>query len=154
MPYIKKVELRGFKSFGSKTVSITIDKGFTVVTGPNGSGKTNIVDAILFVLGELSARRMRAVNLTKLIFHGAPNAGLAKAKSAKVVLQFDNRDGRIPVDTNTVTISREVFRNGQCVYRLNGRRISRSNIHNMISMAGITSTSYNIILQGTITRMT
>jgi len=154
MPYIKKVELRGFKSFGSKTVSVTIDKGFTVVTGPNGSGKTNIVDAILFVLGELSARRMRAVNLTKLIFHGAPNVGLAKAKSAKVVLQFDNRDGRIPVDTNTVTISREVFRNGQCVYRLNGRRISRSNIHNMISMAGITSTSYNIILQGTITRMT
>ncbi len=154
MPYIKKVELRNFKSFGSKTVSVTIDRGFTVITGPNGSGKTNIVDAILFVLGELSARRMRAVNLPKLIFHGSPDAGLGKAKSAKVVLQFDNRDGRIPIDTNTVTISREVFRNGQCVYRLNGRRISRSNIQNMVSIAGITSTSHNIILQGTITRMT
>ncbi|MFQ6068579.1 MAG: chromosome segregation protein SMC [Candidatus Bathyarchaeia archaeon] len=154
MLYVKKIELKGFKSFGPKTVAVTLDKGFTVVTGPNGSGKTNIVDAILFVLGELSARRMRAENLTKLIFHGSPDAGIGKAKSAKVVLQFDNKDGRIPVDTNTVTISREVFRNGQCVYRLNGRRISRTNIHNMLSMAGITSTGHNIILQGTITRMT
>jgi len=154
MPYIKKIELRGFKSFGPKTVAVTLDKGFTVITGPNGSGKTNIVDAIIFVLGELSARRMRAENLAKLIFHGSLDTGVEKAKSAKVVLQFDNQDGRIPVDTGTVTVSREVFRNGQCVYRLNGRRISRANIGNMLSMAGITSTSYNIILQGTITRMT
>ncbi len=154
MPYIKKIELRGFKSFGPKTVSVTVDKGFTVITGPNGSGKTNIVDAVLFVLGELSARRMRAEKLTKLMFHGSQDAGVAKAKSAKVVLQLDNKDGRIPVDTSTVTISREVYRNGQCVYRLNGRRISRGNISNLLSMAGITSTSHNIILQGTITRMT
>jgi chromosome segregation protein len=154
MPYLKKVELKGFKSFGPKTVTVTLDKGFTVVTGPNGSGKTNIVDAILFVLGELSARRMRAENLPKLIYHGSPDAGMEKAKSAKVVVQFDNKDGRIPLETGTVTISREVFRNGQCVYRLNGRRISRTNINNMLSMAGITSTGHNIILQGTITRMT
>lgn len=154
MPYLKKIELRGFKSFGPKTVTVSLDKGFTVVTGPNGSGKTNIVDAILFVLGELSARRMRAENLPKLIYHGSPDVGLEKAKSAKVVVQFDNKDGRIPLETSTVTISREVFRNGQCVYRLNGRRISRTNINNMLSMAGITSTSHNIILQGTITRMT
>ena len=51
MPYIKKIELRGFKSFGPKKVTVQLDKGFTVITGPNGSGKTNIVDAILFVLG-------------------------------------------------------------------------------------------------------
>ncbi len=154
MPHVKKIELKGFKSFGPKKVSVTMDRGFTVVTGPNGSGKTNIVDAILFVLGELSARRMRAENLAKLIFHGSPDSGVSKAKSAKVLLQFDNKDGRIPVDTNTVTISREVSRSGQCVYRLNGRRISRTNLHDIFSMAGIASTSHNIILQGTITRMT
>lgn len=154
MPYIKKIELKGFKSFGPKKVTIIAEKGFTVFTGPNGSGKTNIVDAIIFVLGELSARRLRASNLASLIFHGSPDAGIEKAKSAKVVMQFDNSDGRIPVETNTVTISREVFRNGQCVYRLNGRRISRTNIQNMLSMAGIAPTSHNIILQGTITRMT
>jgi len=154
MPYVKKIELKGFKSFGPKTVTVSVDKGFTVITGPNGSGKTNIIDALLFVLGELSARRMRAENLAKLIFHGSPDAGVAKAKSAKVLVQFENKDGRIPVDTGTVTISREVYRNGQSVYRLNGRRISRTNIHNLLSMAGITSTGHNIILQGTITRMT
>jgi len=154
MPYIKKIELKGFKSFGPKKVTVVVEDGFTVLTGPNGSGKTNIVDAILFVLGELSARRLRASNLASLIFHGSPDAGIDKAKSAKVVLQFDNSDGRIPVETNTVTISREVFKNGQCVYRLNGRRISRANIQNMLSMAGIAPTSHNIILQGTITRMT
>ena len=154
MPYVKKIELRGFKSFGPKTVTVHVDKGFTVITGPNGSGKTNIIDAILFVLGELSARRMRAENLARIIFHGSGGGEVRKAKSGKVVLQFDNKDGRIPIDTSSVTISREVFRNGKSVYRLNGRRISRTNIHNMLSMAGITSAGHNIILQGTITRMT
>lgn len=153
MPYIKKIELRGFKSFGPKTASIILDKGFTALTGPNGSGKTNIVDAVLFGLGELSARRLRAENFAKLIFHGSPNAGVEKAKAAKVVIQFDNYDHRIPVGTSTVTISREVRRNGQSVYRLNGRRISRFRIVEMLSMAGISPTGHNIIVQGTITRM-
>lgn len=154
MPYIKKIELKGFKSFGPKTVKVVLDKGFTAITGPNGSGKTNIVDAVLFSLGELSTRRLRAESAAKLIFHGSEKAGLERAKIAKVVIQFDNADGRIPVDTATVTISREVHRNGQSVYRLNGRRISRTHILEVLSMAGISSTSQNIVLQGTITRLT
>jgi len=153
MPYIKKIEIKGFKSFG-QTAKIVLDKGFTAITGPNGSGKTNVVDAVLFALGELSTKRLRAENATKLIFHGSEKAGLERAKMAKVVIQFDNSDGRIPVDTTTVTISREVYRNGQSVYRLNGRRISRVHIMEILSMAGISSTSQNIILQGTITRLT
>lgn len=153
MPYIKKIELKGFKSFGPQTVKVLLDKGFTAVTGPNGSGKTNIIDAVLFALGELSAKRLRAENAAKLIFHGSEKAGLEKSKMAKVIIQFDNSDGRIPVDTATVTISREVYRNGQSVYRLNGRRISRVHIMEILSMAGISSTSQNIILQGTITRL-
>ena len=153
MPYIKKIELKGFKSFGPQTVKVALDKGFTAVTGPNGSGKTNIVDAVLFALCELSTRRLRAENSAKLIFHGSEKAGLERAKIAKVIIQFDNTDGRMPVDTTTVTISREVYRNGQSVYRLNGRRISRAHILEVLSMAGISSTSQNIILQGTITRL-
>jgi chromosome segregation protein len=153
MPYIKKIEIKSFKSFG-QTAKIVLDKGFTAITGPNGSGKTNVVDAVLFALGELSTRRLRAENAAKLIFHGSEKAGLERAKMAKVVIQFDNSDGRIPVDTSTVTISREVYRNGQSVYRLNGRRISRVHIMEILSMAGISSTSQNIILQGTITRLT
>jgi len=154
MPYIKKIELKGFKSFGPQGVKVVLDEGFTAITGPNGSGKTNIIDAFLFSLGELSTRRLRAETAAKLIFHGSEKAGLERAKMAKVIIQFDNVDGRMPVDTNTVTISREVYRNGQSVYRLNGRRISRAHILEILSMAGISSTSQNIILQGTITRLT
>jgi len=154
MPHIKKIELKGFKSFGPKTVRVVLDKGFTVITGPNGSGKTNILDAVLFCLGELSARRLRAENAAKLIFHGSEKAGLEKAKRAKVIIQFDNSDGVMPVDTVTVTVSREVYRNGQSVYRLNGRRITRTHILEILSMAAISSVSQNIIPQGTITRLT
>jgi chromosome segregation protein len=154
MPYIKKIELKGFKSFGPQNVKVALDRGFTAITGPNGSGKTNILDAFLFALGELSTRRLRAETAAKLIFHGSEKAGLERAKMAKVVIQFDNTDGRMPVDTTTVTISREVYRNGQSVYRLNGRRTSRTYLLETLSMAGISSTSQNIILQGTITRLT
>ena len=154
MPYIKKIELKGFKSFGPQTVKVNLDKGFTAITGPNGSGKTNIMDALLFSLGELSTRRLRAENSAKLIFHGSEKAGMDKAKMAKVVVQFDNTDGVMPVDTTTVTISREVYRNGQSVYRLNGRRMSRTHIIETLSMAAISSMSNNIIPQGTITRLT
>jgi chromosome segregation protein len=153
MPYIKKIELKGFKSFGSKTATVTLDKGFTAVTGPNGSGKTNIADAVLFGLGELSVRRMRAASLSKLVYHGYPDLGVKKAKTAKVVIQFDNSDNRIPVDTHTVTISREIKRSGQSLYRLNGRRISRTHILNILSMAGISPTGHNVVLQGAITRL-
>ena len=153
MPYIKKIELKGFKSFGPKTATVTLDKGFTAITGPNGSGKTNIADAVLFGLGELSARRMRAASLSKLIYHGYPDLQIKKAKTAKVVIQFDNSDNRLPVDTSTVTISRELNSAGQSLYRLNGRRISRSHILNILSMAGISPTGHNVVLQGSITRM-
>ena len=153
MPYIKKIELKGFKSFGPKTATVTLDRGFTAITGPNGSGKTNIADAVLFGLGELSARRMRAANLSKLLYHGYPDLQVKKAKTAKIVLQFDNSDNRLPIDTKTVTVSRELNKKGQSIYRLNGRRMSRTNIVNILSMAGISPTGHNVVLQGTITRI-
>ncbi len=154
MPFIKKIRLSGFKSFGTKAVTIALDKGFTVITGPNGSGKTNIVDAVLFVLGELSARRLRSEGFSKLLYNGGPSAGAEKTRAAKVVIQFDNSDNRIPIDTSTVTISREVNRTGQSVYRINGRRATRAHITDMLSMAGINATGHNLVMQGTITRMT
>jgi chromosome segregation protein len=154
MPYIKRIELKGFKSFGPQTVKVNLDRGFTAITGPNGSGKTNIMDSLLFSLGELSTRRLRAENAAKLIFHGSEKSNLEKSKMAKVIIQFDNSDGIMPVDTTTVTIGREVYRNGQSVYRLNGRRISRQHIIEILSVAGIGSNSQNIIPQGTITRLT
>jgi len=145
MPYIKRIELKGFKSFGPQTVKVSLDKGFTAITGPNGSGKTNIMDACLFALGELSTRRLRAENAAKLIFYGSEKSGFEKSKMAKVIIQFDNTDGLMPVDTTTVTVSREVYRNGLSVYRLNGRRISRQHMLELLSVAAISSASQNII---------
>ena len=153
MPYIKKIKISGFKSF-SKTVTITLDKGFTVLTGPNGSGKSNILDAILFGLGELSSRKLRSEKFAELMFKGGSFSGVKKQKNAKVVIQFDNSDHRIPINLNTVTISREVTQNGQSVYQLNGRRTTRSHIVDMLSIAGISPTSHNVVMQGTVTRMT
>ena len=98
MPFIKKIEVNGFKTFGRKT-TLLFDRGFTAITGPNGSGKTNIIDAVLFALGEMSARRLRATNFSNLIFHGGLNSN--RKKKAKVVIQFDNSDGRLPLDTAT-----------------------------------------------------
>ena len=151
MPYIKRIEINGFKTFGLKT-TLTFEKGFTVITGPNGSGKTNIIDAVLFCLGELSAKRLRAENFSHLIFNGGSNSNIRKNK-AKVVIQFDNSDGRIPIETTTVTISREINREGESTYRINGRRVSRSYLLEVLSVAGINPNGHNIVPQGTLTRM-
>jgi chromosome segregation protein len=152
MPYIKKIEITGFKTFGVRT-TLLFDKGFTAITGPNGSGKTNIVDAVLFCLGELSVRRLRAENFPSLIFHGGPTPDIKKKDEAKVVIQLDNSDSRIPVETATVTISREIDHSGESVYRMNGRRVPRSHFLEVLSVAGISPYGHNVVLQGTLTRM-
>jgi chromosome segregation protein len=152
MTYIKKIEVNGFKTFGRKT-TLLFDKGFTAITGPNGSGKTNIIDAVLFGLGELSARRLRTSNFSSLIFHGNPNPNIRKKNKAKVIIQFDNSDGRLPPETSTVTVSREIDQNGQSVYRINGRRVSRSYVLETLSLASISPYGNNVILQGALTRI-
>ncbi len=152
MPFIKKIEVNGFKTFGKKT-TLTFDKGFTAITGPNGSGKTNIIDAVLFCLGELSSRRLRAENFSKLIFSGTPNSDSRKKDSAKVVIQFDNSDNRLPTDTATVTFSREIDHEGQSIFRINGRRVSRAYAMEILAMAGISPYGHNVVLQGTLTRL-
>ncbi len=151
MPYIKRIEINGFKTFGLKT-TLTFERGFTAITGPNGSGKTNIIDAVLFCMGELSAKRLRSESFSNLIFNGGSSSSVRK-NEAKVVIQFDNSDGRIPVETATVTISREIDRNGESTYRINGRRVPRNHLLEVLSIAGISSYGHNIILQGTLTRM-
>ena len=151
MPFIKKIEVNGFKTFGKKT-TLVFDKGFTAITGPNGSGKTNIIDAVLFALGEMSARKLRATNFSNLIFHGGLNSNSRK-KKAKVVIQFDNSDGRLPTDTTTVTVSREIDQEGHSIYRINGRKVSRAYAMEILSMAGIAPNGHNVVLQGTLTRL-
>ena len=149
MVYIKRIDIKGFKTF-TKKVSLKLDKGLTVITGPNGSGKSNIVDAVKFALGELSPKEMRGSSLEDLI---SKSSSEHEAESAYVAIQFDNSDRRIPIDSDLVTISREFSKNGESIYRVNGKRVSRKQLIDLLSSASIHVNSFNIIPQHAITKM-
>ena len=150
MVFIKRVEMRGFKSFGLRKVTVPLEKGLTVVTGPNGSGKSNIFDAVRFVLGDLSARSLRADKMSEVIYDGG---GEDSSRAAYVTIQFDNTDRRIPVDAEAVTFSRRVNIQGTSEYFLNGRQAARGQLVDMLSLAGLSSNGYNMIMQGTVTQL-
>lgn len=149
--YLKRLEVKGFKSFGPSKVIVGFDKGLTVITGPNGSGKSNTLDAIRFVLGDLSARSLRTDKMSGVIFDGVQ--GKDASSNASVTLHLDNYDRRIPVDTETVTLTRKVNREGESEYLLNGKSVSRGQLVDILRMANISSSGYNMIMQGTITRL-
>ncbi|MEM4727518.1 MAG: chromosome segregation SMC family protein [Candidatus Bathyarchaeia archaeon] len=149
MTYLTKIVLRNFKSFGGVT-RLNLERGFNVITGPNGSGKSNIIDAVQFVLGELASRRMRASDLTELIYDGG---GGQRATAAQVSMTLDNSDRSIPIDKPLVTVGRSIDRRGNSKYFLNGKRTSRRVLLDILGMAGISPGGYNIVLQGAATRL-
>jgi len=153
MVYISKMVIRNFKSFGGEPVKLNFQPGFNIITGPNGSGKSNILDAIQFVLGELGSKRMRAPDLSGLIYDGAGEDHIGRAQVAQVSLYFDNRDRGLPIDRNIVSIGRKMDREGKSEYLLNGKKTSRRQLVDLLEMAGITAGGYNIVLQGTATRL-
>ena len=150
MVYVKQIQLRNFKSF-SGNVKLNLAPGFTVITGPNGSGKSNAIDAIQFVLGTLGSRRMRVPSLSSLIYDGAGEE--KKADHAQVVIKLDNSDRVIAIDKKVISIGRKVDREGRSKYFLDGKSVSRKTVVNVLKMAGISSEGYNIVLQGTATRL-
>jgi len=145
MVYIKKLTIQGFKSFNSKKTSIEFKKGLVVVTGPNGGGKSNILDAIRFALGELSAHNLRVGKMSELIHDNASNM------AAKVSLTLDNSERILPVDTPEITITRRLDRNGESEYLINGRQVSRAELLSILSMANIKPSGFNIVPQGSVT---
>jgi len=144
MVYIKRLTIQGFKSFGPKRLSIELEKGLVVVTGPNGGGKSNILDAIRFALGELSAHNLRVGKMAELV-HDDPSTN-----AAKVSLTFDNSDRVLPIDSDEVTISRRISRSGESEYYVNGRQVSRNELLLMLSMANIKPSGFNIVPQGSV----
>ncbi|MGA2199727.1 MAG: chromosome segregation SMC family protein [Nitrososphaerales archaeon] len=144
MGYIRRLEVKGFKSFGPKTLSISFEQGLNVVTGPNGSGKSNIADAILFALGENSPRILRAAQgrLSGLIYDPKKEREDAayseeRPTSCRATIQFDNLDRKIPVDTDLVTVSRELRNNGENVYFLNGKKTTKGEISDLLEVSGL-----------------
>jgi chromosome segregation protein len=139
---------------------MNFEKGFTVITGPNGSGKSNIADAILFALGENSPKQLRAANgrLVGLIYDPRKEEGSAVApserlKECRVTLQFDNSDRAIPIDSDLVTITRELRDSGENVYFLNGRKTTRSALSEIIDLAGLAPGGLNVVPQGAATKV-
>ena len=144
MVYLKKLTIQGFKSFGSRRISIEVGKGLVVVTGPNGGGKSNILDAIRFALGELSAHNLRVGRMAELV-HDDPSTNWAR-----VSITLDNSDGALPIDSSDVTISRRISRSGESEYYVNGRQVSRNELLTMLSMANLKPSGFNIVPQGSV----
>ncbi len=150
MVYIKKLELRGFKSFGNKLVTIHFDRGLIGVTGPNGSGKSNIIDAIMFSLGQTNPRNLRVNRLSSLIFDGG---GGEKPHEAKATITLENSDRLIHVDTYNFKISREIKSTGESTYILNGKKIQKGSLKEILSLAMIDPDGLNFVPQGMVTRL-
>ena len=149
--------MRGFKSSGPRTTVVNFERGFTVITGPNGSGKSNIADAIAFTIGENSPKALRAANgrLSGLIYdpRKEDSPGDGRPNACRVTIQFDNSDRAIPVDSDLVTITRELREDGENTYFLNGRKSTRSALTEIIDLAGLAPNGFNIVAQGAATRM-
>ncbi|TAD95491.1 MAG: chromosome segregation protein SMC, partial [Bacteroidetes bacterium] len=139
---LQKLEIRGFKSFGDK-ITIHFDKGITGIVGPNGCGKSNVVDSIRWVLGEQSTKNLRSEKMENIIFNGTKNR--KPLQMAEVSLTFDNTKNILPTEYSQVTITRRYYRAGEGEYLLNGVPCRLKDINNLFLDTGIGSDSYAII---------
>ncbi len=142
--YLRSLTLAGFKTFARQT-EIRFEGGVTAIVGPNGSGKTNILDAFKWVLGESSAKDLRGKKMEEVIFAGGERR--ARASSAEAMIVIDNSEGRLPVDYEEVSIRRRVDRSGQSDYFLNGTRVRRRDLLDLLASTGLTTESYSIVTQ-------
>ncbi len=139
---LTKLELKGFKSFGDK-VTINFDKGITGIVGPNGCGKSNVVDAIRWVLGEQKTRMLRSEKMENIIFNGTKKRKATQL--AEVSLTFDNTRNLLPTEYTQVTITRRYYRSGESEYLLNSVPCRLKDIVNLFMDTGIAANSYAII---------
>jgi chromosome segregation protein len=149
--HLKKLKLRNFKSFAG-AIEVPFEPGYTGVAGPNGMGKSNISDGILFVLGPKSSKALRADRLTHLFFNGG--ASKKPATECEVSLVFDNADRLLPVDSDEVEVTRYVKLapsdpDGYYSYfYVNGKRTTQTDIDSILSHAGLSGDGYNLVQQG------
>jgi chromosome segregation protein len=142
--FLKSLQLLGFKTFARQT-EIQFDGGVTAIVGPNGSGKTNIVDSVKWVLGSGQAKDLRGKKMEEVIYAGGERR--SKASFAEVTMVFDNSAGRLPIEYEEVAIKRRIERDGESDYYLNGTRVRRRDLLHLLSSTGLTVDSYAIIDQ-------
>ncbi len=145
--FVKKIEIFGFKTFAEKT-EVELSKGLTVIVGPNGCGKTNITDALMWVLGESNVRNIRAQKTTDVIFSGSQKR---KALGlAEVSITFDNTCGTLPLSFGEVTVTRRAFRSGESEFFINKSRCRLKDIYELFLDTGIGREAYSTVSQGEI----
>lgn len=142
---LKTLEIKGFKSFADKTV-LNFDEGITGVIGPNGCGKSNIIDSIRWVIGEHKISNLRSENQAGLVFNGSKSR--SASGMAEVSLTFENTRNVLPTEFTTVTITRKFYKNGDSEYRLNDVACRLKDIHNLFMDTGVSTDSYAIIELG------
>lgn len=142
---LKSLEIKGFKSFADKTI-LNFDEGVTGVIGPNGCGKSNIVDSIRWVIGEQKISHLRSENLESLVFNGSKTRSASGL--AEVSLTFENTRNLLPTEFNTVTVTRKFYKSGESEYRLNDVQCRLKDIQNLFMDTGISTDSYAIIELG------
>ena len=144
---LKSLRINGFKSFADE-VELLFEEGITVIVGPNGCGKSNISDAIRWVLGEQSARSLRCARMEEVIFNGG-STGSPK-KLAYVALKLSNEDGFLPIDSPEVEIARQLTRSGESRYFINGSQCLLRDIQNLFLDTGIGTNAYYLMEQNNI----
>lgn len=142
---LKQLDIKGFKSFADKT-TVSFDEGITGIIGPNGCGKSNIIDSIRWVIGEQKISALRSENLEALVFNGSKTRSASGL--AEVSLTFENTKNLLPTEFSTVTITRRFYKNGESEYRLNDVACRLKDIHNLFMDTGISTDSYAIIELG------
>ncbi len=140
--FLSKLEILGFKSFARKTV-FQFPKGITAIVGPNGCGKTNVVDAIRWVLGEQRAGALRSERMENVIFNGSSTA--APLGMAEVTITLENTRNLLPVEYSEVSVTRRLFRSGESQYLLNGTPCRLKDIQNLFMDTGLTPDAYSVI---------
>ncbi len=145
--YLKSLELHGFKTFADHTV-FDFGEGITAVVGPNGVGKSNVADAVMWVLGEQSTRALRTATARDVIFAGSN--GRRPRNFAEVSLTMDNSDGALGIDFAEVTVTRRVYRDGQGEYMINRAKCRLKDIADLFMDTGIGKQAYSIVTQGQI----
>ena len=140
--YLSKLEILGFKSFSQKTV-VNFNEGVTSIVGPNGCGKTNIVDSIRWCLGEQRSSALRSDKMENVIFNGTSNR--KPMGMAEVSLTIQNTKGILPTEYSEVVITRRIFRSGESEYLLNKNLCRLKDITNLFMDTGIGANAYSVI---------
>ncbi len=145
--YLKRIELEGFKSFADRTV-VPIERGLTGIVGPNGCGKSNVVDALMWVMGERSAKNLRADSMDDVIFKGAEGRPAAPYAMVEIILGDDG--GEVVEAGGEVAVGRRLFRTGESEFLLHGRKVRRKDVREMLMDTGLGVRGYMVLAQGKI----